>query len=87
MLTSTPKIDTTTQCSKTSSMDKETEMSSILPPLYDLTDVENHRLCVDSSSDADTVISKYNKLNFMLSLRTLLSLCKINIKLYNIIYK
>jgi len=52
-------------------------------PLCNVTDVENHELCVDSSSDADTVISKYIK--FMLC--TLSSLYFIiNKKIYNIIY-
>jgi len=66
MLTSTPKIDSMTHCPKTSSLDiTETGNSLIFGvPLCNVTDVENHELCVDSSSDADTVISKYIK--FML---------------------
>lgn len=65
MLTSTPKIDPSTHCPKSSSLDTEIGNSLVFGvPLCNLTDVENHQLCVDSLSDADTVISKYIK--FML---------------------
>lgn len=67
MLTSTPKIVTTTHCPKTSPLDTAETGSSLVfgVPLDNyVTDIENHQLCVDSSSDADTVISKYIK--FML---------------------
>lgn len=69
MLTSTPKMDSTTHCPKTSSLhvyvDTETGNSLVFGvPLCNVTDVENHQLCVDSSSDADTVVSKYIKFMF-----------------------
>lgn len=56
MLTTSPKIDSTTHCPKTSSLDTEPGSSLVFGvPLCNVTDVENHQLCVDSSSDADTV--------------------------------
>lgn len=77
MLTSTPKIDSTTHCPKTSSLDTVTGSSWVfgVPLYYNVTDVENHQLCVDSSSDVDTVISKYIKLCCVL--------CTLNITIYN----
>jgi len=79
MLTSTPKIDSTTHCPKTSSLDTEAGSSLVFGvPLCNVTDVENHQLCVDSSSDADTVISKY--INLCCVLCTLSSLFIINNK-------
>lgn len=61
MLTSTPKIDPTTHSPKMSSLDTAETGNSLVfgVPLCNVTDVENHQLCVDSSSDEDTVISKY----------------------------
>jgi len=56
IVTSIPKTYTTSNCPKMSTMDTEIGSSSVFGVLlFNVTEVENHQLCVDSSS---TIISK-----------------------------